>query len=109
VYRIARLAGLGSDRLDGAARRLQRRGWLSITLALFTPGVRNAAVPACGLAGLSFGVFLPALLLASGLDLALHFAIGAAGGSLVGALGMNAVVIVVALVVLAIAGLAGGA
>jgi hypothetical protein len=104
---MARLAGLGSDRLDGAARHLQRRGWLSITLALFTPGVRNAAVPACGLAGLSFGVFLPALLLASGLDLALHFAIGAVGGSLVGALGMNAIVIVVALVVLAIAGLAG--
>jgi membrane protein DedA with SNARE-associated domain len=107
VYRVARLAGVAANQLDATAHRLRTRSMLSIAVALFTPGVRNVAVPACGLAGLSFGVFFPSLLLASSVDLALHFAIGAAGGNLVAGLGLNAIVIVVALLVLAIVGLVG--
>lgn len=107
VYLVAELTGLGSHRLDAAAQRLQRRGRVSIAVALFTPGVRNAALPACGLAEVKLAVFLPALVAAAGVDLALHFAIGAVGGNLVSAVGGGGLQVAAVLLVLAATGLVG--
>ena len=106
VYRVARFAGLGRERLDGAAQALRRRGPLSLSVALLTPGVRNLAVPACGLAGTSPRVFVPALAVASGLDLALHFVLGAFGGSLLEAVRPDPLAVGIAVVVLALMSLA---
>jgi len=107
VYRFGRLAGLGRDRLEAMATAVQQRGTLSIGLALLTPGLRNAAVPACGLAGLPLRAFLPPLVAASTFDLALHFALGAAGGSLLDALRPDPLVVALGFVALAALGLAG--
>lgn len=107
VYRSARWAGLGPQRVDSVAGAIQQRGQFSIGLALLTPGLRNAAVPACGLAGLSMRAFLPPLLAASAADLALHFALGAAGGSLLDVLRLNAGILAVGIVALGAIGLAG--
>jgi membrane protein DedA with SNARE-associated domain len=107
VYRLARLTGLGASRLDKAALAVKHRGPASITLALLTPGVRNAALPACGLAGLPLRAFLPPLILANFIDLSLHFTLGAAGGSLLMILQPDPLRVALGLVVLAIVGLAG--
>jgi membrane protein DedA with SNARE-associated domain len=89
------------------AKTIQQRGALSIALALLTPGLRNAAVPACGLAGLPMRAFVPPLVAASTLDLALHFALGAAGGSLLDVLQPDPLVIAGGVVALAALGLGG--
>jgi membrane protein DedA with SNARE-associated domain len=107
VYRFGRLAGLGPPRLDAAATALQHRGRLSIGLALLTPGLRNAAVPACGLAGLPLSTFLPPLVAASTLDLVLHFFLGAVGGNLLDVLRPDPLVVVTGFIALAGLGLAG--
>jgi membrane protein DedA with SNARE-associated domain len=107
VYRFGRLAGLGPHRLEAAATALQQRGQLSIGLALLTPGLRNAAVPACGLAGLPLGAFLPPLVAASTLDLALHFVLGAVGGNLLDVLRPDPLVVACGVLALAGLGLAG--
>ncbi len=106
VYRVARFAGLSGPRLDLAADAIQRRGPLSLVLALLTPGLRNAAVPACGLAGMSARAFVPPLVLASGLDLALHFVLGAFGGSLLYVLRPDPMLVLLGFVILAGLGLA---
>jgi membrane protein DedA with SNARE-associated domain len=59
---------------------------LAIGVAVLTPGVRTAVIPACGLAGVPMRVFLPGLVLGSGADLGLHFAIGYAGAGILSAL-----------------------
>jgi membrane protein DedA with SNARE-associated domain len=107
VYRFGRLAGLGPRRLEAAATALQQRGMLSIGLALLTPGLRNAAVPACGLAGLPLRAFLPPLIAASTVDLALHFALGAVGGNLLDVLRPDPLVVACGFMALAALGLAG--
>jgi membrane protein DedA with SNARE-associated domain len=61
---------------------MRQAGLLGIGLAVLTPGVRTAVVPACGITGIPLRVFLPGLALGSAVDLGLHFAIGFAGSSL---------------------------
>jgi membrane protein DedA with SNARE-associated domain len=107
VYRLARFAGLSRDRLDRIASAILQRGPLSVAVTLLTPGVRNAALPACGLAGMPARTFVPALVAATGLDLALHFAIGAFGGSVLEVLHPDPAMVIFGLVVLAGLGLAG--
>jgi membrane protein DedA with SNARE-associated domain len=82
VVRYGQRLGLTAERLDSVARRMRQGGPLAIGLGVLTPGVRTAVIPACGLADLPLAVFLPGLLLGSAIDLALHFAIGIAGSSL---------------------------
>jgi membrane protein DedA with SNARE-associated domain len=82
VVRYGQRLGLTSERLEAVARRMRQGGPLTIGLGVLTPGVRTAVIPACGLADLPLAVFLPGLLLGSAIDLALHFAIGVAGSSL---------------------------
>ncbi len=61
---------------------MRQGGVFAIGLAVLTPGLRTAVVPACGLTGIPVKVFLPGLALGSAVDLGLHFAIGFAGSSL---------------------------
>jgi membrane protein DedA with SNARE-associated domain len=82
VIRYGRRLGLTTQRLDAIAERVHRAGALGIGLAVLTPGVRTAVIPACGLSNVPMRLFLPGLALGSGLDLGLHFAIGYAGAGL---------------------------
>jgi membrane protein DedA with SNARE-associated domain len=109
VYRFGRYVGLTEPRLDRAAAAVRRSGVLGITLAVLTPGLRTAAIPACGLASIPWRTFVPALVLGTGLDLTVHFALGFAGGQLiVSRVGADAVgaIAVAAVVVCALVGLA---
>jgi membrane protein DedA with SNARE-associated domain len=97
VMRYGARLGLTPERLDAVARRMRQGGPLAIGLGVLTPGVRTAVIPACGLANVPLGVFLPGLLLGSAIDLALHFAIGFVGSSLL-TVSPFAVLVVLALV-----------
>ena len=44
--------GITPERLERVAARVRRGGLLGIGLAVLTPGVRSAAIPGCGLAGI---------------------------------------------------------
>jgi membrane protein DedA with SNARE-associated domain len=82
LYRFGRYVGLTPARLDALAERLQRRGIMSIGLAVFTPGVRAASVAACGLAGLPLRLFVAGLVLGQTAFLFVHFLVGLLGGAL---------------------------
>lgn len=82
VLRFGRRLGITSERLDAVAQRVQRGGILAIGLAVLTPGVRSAAIPGCGLAGVPLRLFVPGLALGSAVDVALHFGLGFAGAGL---------------------------
>jgi membrane protein DedA with SNARE-associated domain len=85
IARYGQRLGLSQARLDRVAAGLRRGGLLGIGAAILTPGLRTAAVPACGVAGIPLGAFVPGLVLGSSVDLALHFALGYFGaGVLVG-------------------------
>lgn len=77
LYRFGRYLGLTAARLDAAAHNVQKGGAIAIGIAILTPGVRAAAVAACGLASLPLVTFVPGLLIGSTLFLALHFFLGA--------------------------------
>ena len=110
VYRFGRYVGLNAARLDAAAGAVRRGGIGGIALLVMTPGVRSAAIPACGLASVPWRIFVPGLVLGSTLDLALHFALGFAGGQLLAGLFDASVVpwiVVGVLILLAATGLIG--
>jgi membrane protein DedA with SNARE-associated domain len=86
LYRYGHILGLTPERLDAAAARLKNGNVLGIGLAILTPGVRSVAIPACGLAGIPSRRFTGGLTLGSGAFLALHFALGLAGGALLATL-----------------------
>jgi membrane protein DedA with SNARE-associated domain len=99
VYRIGPRLGLSPERLDRVARRVEQGGPLAICVGVLTPGVRSAVVPACGLAGLPWRVFLLGLALGSAADIALHFAIGYAGAEILALLFEPAPVLVLAVLI----------
>jgi len=82
VYRFGRYVGLTAGRLDAVAGSVRRGGIGGIAVMVLTPGVRAAAIPACGLAAVPWRIFGPGLVLGSTVDLALHFALGLAGSRL---------------------------
>ncbi len=101
VLRFGQRLGITNERLERVASRVQRGGILGIGLAVLTPGVRSAAIPGCGLAGIPVRLFVPGLALGSAIDLALHFALGFAGaGLLVTAVQASPLLIVLALALL---------
>jgi membrane protein DedA with SNARE-associated domain len=61
VYRYGRYMHLTQARLDKAESWLQRHGSLAIVVGRITPGLRMATVIACGVFGVPFWRFLPAL------------------------------------------------
>jgi membrane protein DedA with SNARE-associated domain len=95
--------GLSAQRLERVAGLVRRGGLLGIGLAVLTPGVRSAVVPACGLAGVPLRLFLPGLALGSAVDLGLHFVIGYAGAGLLASVVAPSPLLIVA--VLAVLGL----
>lgn len=82
VLRYGHRLGLTEVRLAQISDKLRQGGPLAIGLAVLTPGVRTAVVPASGLASIPLRVFLPGLAVGSGVDLGLHFALGFAGSSI---------------------------
>src|ERR1700730_3170907 len=104
VVKYGQRVGLTEARLDRVAASVRRGGLLGIGLAVLTPGVRSAVVPACGLTGIAWRLFLPGLALGSTIDLALHFAIGYAGSGILATIAQPSPVLVV--VGLALLGLA---
>jgi membrane protein DedA with SNARE-associated domain len=103
VVRFGKRLGLTEERLDRVAASVRRGGLFGIGLAVLTPGVRTAVVPACGLTGIPLRLFLPGLALGSAVDLGLHFAIGYAGAGILASLVQPSPLLLIA--VLAIAGL----
>jgi len=95
VLRYGRRLGITAERLERVAARVQRGGVLGIGLAVLTPGVRTAAIPGCGLAGVPVSTFVAGLALGSSLDLGLHFALGLAGAGILAALAQPAPLLVV--------------
>jgi membrane protein DedA with SNARE-associated domain len=95
VVKYGRRIGLTEQRLDRVAASVRRGGLLGIGLAVLTPGVRSAVVPACGLSGIAWRLFLPGLALGSVIDLGLHFAIGFAGSSILATIAQPSPLIVV--------------
>src|SRR5437868_12435938 len=65
VLRLGGRLGITSERLASVAARVQRGGIVGIGLAILTPGVRTAAIPGCGLAGVPARLFLVGLALGS--------------------------------------------
>ena len=106
LLRYGRFLGITETRLDAVARRLEKSGIFGIGLAILTPGIRSVTIPACGIAGISFARFVGGLILGSGTFLALHFAIGILGGSLLN--GINAAASPALLIAAALALLALG-
>jgi membrane protein DedA with SNARE-associated domain len=104
VVRYGERLGLTSERLDRVGARMRQGGPFGIGLAVLTPGVRTAVIPACGLAGIPLRVFLPGLAIGSAVDLALHFAIGIAGSSIFAVVVQPSPILIV--IVLALIGLA---
>src|SRR5258708_7608823 len=82
VVKYGQHIGLTEQRLERVAASVRKGGLLGIAVAVLTPGVRSAVVPACGLTGIAWRLFLPSLALGSAIDLGLHFAIGYAGSSI---------------------------
>ncbi len=107
LYRFGRYLGLTAARLDAAARTVKQGGPIGIGLAILTPGIRAAAIAACGLAALPMRIFAPGLVLGSALFLSLHFFLGALIAPLLAGLAQaTALPIVLGLIVaLLIAGL----
>ena len=103
VIRYGQRLGLTEERLERVAARMRQAGLFGIGLAVLTPGVRTAVVPASGIAGIPARIFLPGLVLGSAADLGLHFAIGFAGSSLLTTIVQPSPILLVAL--LAVLGL----
>lgn len=59
LYRHGRFVGLTPERLDRAVAAVRRGGVPGLVVAIVTPGVRTAMIPACGLARLPYRVCWP--------------------------------------------------
>jgi membrane protein DedA with SNARE-associated domain len=108
LYRIGGYVGLTQARLDRVSATMQKSGPLALGITLVTPGIRSAAVPAAGLAGLPYLTFFSGALIGSGLFLALHFAIGLIGGPIIafvmGAINLPILVFIAAFFVIGLIG-----
>jgi membrane protein DedA with SNARE-associated domain len=104
VYRLGKYIGLTRERLDRAMETVRKGGVAAVAVGLTTPGVRIAIVPAAGMADLKVATFAPGLLVGSTVFLALHFAIGYAGGAALALINTPAIFVVTLVVVLAVAG-----
>ena len=103
VVKYGQRIGLTEQRLERVAQSVRRGGLLGIGVAVLTPGVRSAVVPACGLTGIAWRLFLPGLALGSAIDLGLHFAIGYAGSSILATIAQPSPLLIIP--ILAILGL----
>ena len=103
MVKYGQRVGLTEQRLARVATSVRRGGMLGIGVAVLTPGVRSAVVPACGLTGIPWRLFLPGLALGSAIDLGLHFGIGYAGSSILATIAQPSPLLIIP--ILAILGL----
>jgi len=82
LYRFGRYIGLTPARLDAASKRIKQGSIIGVTTGMLIPGVRGVVIVASGLVGVPLGVFLPGLIIGSGLFFTLHFLLGYLGVSL---------------------------
>lgn len=82
LYRFGPQIGLTQPRLDAAFRRVEGVGFLGIAVAVVTPGIRTAAIPACGLAAVSLRTFIFGLVTGTAGFMCFHFFVGYAGTKL---------------------------
>jgi membrane protein DedA with SNARE-associated domain len=87
LYRFGRYLGLTPARLDAASLRVKKGGPFGIGLAILVPGVRGAAITACGLADVPVRTFVIGLLSGSIVFLCLHFFLGYLGGTFFSVIG----------------------
>jgi membrane protein DedA with SNARE-associated domain len=83
LYRYGPHIGLTPTRLNAAFRRVENVGFLGIGVAVVTPAIRTAAIPACGLAAVRIRTFVLGLLAGTTAFLSFHFFVGYAGTKLV--------------------------
>lgn len=83
LYRFGRHIGLTPSRLDLAFERVQNVGILGIAVAVVTPGIRTAAIPACGLTTIPLTTFAVGLAVGTTCFLSLQFFLGYAGVKLI--------------------------
>ncbi|HZT96292.1 MAG TPA: VTT domain-containing protein [Chloroflexota bacterium] len=76
LYRHGYRLGLTPARLDAAFRRVVRVNALGIAVAVVTPGVRTAAIPASGIAAIPMPRFVLGLFLGTTGFLVFHFTVG---------------------------------
>jgi membrane protein DedA with SNARE-associated domain len=76
IYRYGRYMHLTPQRLDRAEEWLKRHGPKAIVGGRLTPGLRMATVIACGVFGIPFSRFLPALAVGALLYIALYTLLG---------------------------------
>jgi len=73
LYRFGGRIGLTPHRLDLAFRRVESVGVIGIAMAVITPGIRTAAIPACGLTRLPSRTFAVGLTLGTAAYIAFQF------------------------------------
>jgi membrane protein DedA with SNARE-associated domain len=83
VHRFGRSVGLTTERLEVACQRVDDVGFMGIGAAVVTPGIRTAAIPACGLTGIPARTFALGLTVGTTVFLAVQFFLGYAGVKLV--------------------------
>ena len=76
AYRYGRFLRLNPERLGRAERWIRHGGWRAIVLLRLVPGLRIATIVGCGLFGVPFRVFAPALALGAFGYLALYTLLG---------------------------------
>lgn len=100
--------GITEERIQGLANHFRNGGTRSVAVARMTPGVRVAVIPAAAIALLPYLVFLPGIVAGNGVFVTAHFGfgffLGAYAKELIGRFGGYALIVVVVLVVLAVAG-----
>lgn len=82
LYRYGPRIGLTPSRLNVAFRRVENVGFLGIGIAVITPAVRTAAIPACGLAAVPIRTFVLGLITGTAALMSFHFFVGYAGTKL---------------------------
>ena len=82
LVRYGRLLRLGPERIDRMERLVRRLGPLAVIIGRQIPGLRLASPLACGVFGISFRVFVPAMFVGSSIYIALFLALGAFGGAM---------------------------
>lgn len=73
LYRFGPVIGLTPQRLDLAFQRVENVGIGGIAVAVVTPGIRTAAIPACGLTTISVRIYVIGLTLGTSVYVAFQF------------------------------------
>ncbi len=73
LYRYGGKVGLTPHRLDLAFRRVENVGVMGVAVAVVTPAIRTAAIPACGIVRMRLRTFAAGLVVGTAAYIALQF------------------------------------